>query len=46
MQGQGTLTWADGTIKSGIWENDTYFGTKGEWDAKEKELKAKTERGL
>jgi len=42
--GQGTYTSADGRTWSGIWENNKYFGTKAEWDAKEKELKAKAER--
>ena len=42
--GQGTFTYADGRTRSGIWEKNSYFGTKAEWDAKEKELKAKAER--
>ena len=42
--GQGTYTHAEGRIMSGFWENDTYFRTKAERDAKERELKAKAER--
>ena len=28
------MTHADGRVKAGVWENDEYFGTKAEWDAK------------
>ena len=43
--GQGTLTFAN-RIKTvvGVWENNTYFGTKSAWDEKEKERKAQAER--
>ena len=34
--GKGTLTLTDGTLQSGIWEDNSYFGTKAEWDAKER----------
>ena len=42
--GQGTATDADGWITPGFWGNDTFFSTKAEWDANERELKAKAER--
>ena len=36
QHGEGTETYADGTVKAGVWQNGEYFGTKAEWDAKEK----------
>ena len=41
--GQGTLTSAGGETQTGVWENNSYFGTKAEWDAKERTRKTKEE---
>ena len=46
--GQGTYTWPftwadERKPKTGVWVNDYYFGTKAEWDAKERTRKAKEE---
>ena len=42
--GQGTYTRMTGAIQVGVWANDEYFGTKLEWDKKEKAREEKEER--
>ena len=39
MHGKGVYKYADGTTKTGVWENDVYFGTEAEWEAEQTKRK-------
>ena len=42
--GKGVHTYADGTTKTGVWENNAYFGTEAEWKAEQTKRKLAEEK--